>query len=96
MLHSRPDSYAAIRLARQEAKFRGVGLIAVMAHTGEGTLGAPAARPLSVRSASEEQKVAESALRATVREALGPEEETMEERTVTGMPGRRWWIWPGL
>ena len=84
-----PDSYAAIRLAREEAKFRAVGLIAVMAHSSEGALGAPAARPLSTfRSAGEEQKLAESALRAAVREALGPEEETVEERTVTGVPGR--------
>ena len=42
-----PDSYAAIRLAREEAKFRAVRLIAVMAHSSEGALGAPAARPLS-------------------------------------------------
>jgi nucleotide-binding universal stress UspA family protein len=68
-----PDSYAAIRLAREEANFRGVRLIAVMAHSGEGALGAPAARPLSTfRSTGEEQKLAESALRAAVREALGP------------------------
>jgi nucleotide-binding universal stress UspA family protein len=35
-----------------------------------------------------EQKLAESALRSAVREALGPEEETVEEHTVTGVPGR--------
>ena len=84
-----PDSYAAIRLAREEAKFRGVRLIAVMAHSGEGALGAPTGRPLSTfRSPGEEQNLAESALRSAVREALGPEEETVEERTVTGVPGR--------
>ena len=45
--------------------------------------------PLSTfRSPGEEQKLAESALRAAVREALGTEEETVEERTVTGVPGR--------
>jgi nucleotide-binding universal stress UspA family protein len=35
-----------------------------------------------------EQKLGVSALRSAVREALGSEEETMEEHTVTGVPGR--------
>jgi nucleotide-binding universal stress UspA family protein len=60
-----------------------------MAYSGEGALGAPAGRPLgSFRSPGEEEKLAESALRTAVREALGPEEEDVEERTVTGVPGR--------
>ena len=84
-----PDSYAAIRLAREEAKFRGVRLIAVMAPALRAPSARQAARPLSTfRSAGEEQKLAESALRTAVREALGPEEQTVEERTVTGVPGR--------
>ena len=48
----------------------------------------PRGRCSTFRSAGEEQELAESALRTAVREALGPEEETVEERTVTGVPGR--------
>src|SRR5437764_1386096 len=40
-------SRAAIALAAREARYRGAPLIAVQAYSGERTLGAPAARPLS-------------------------------------------------
>lgn len=84
-----PDSYAAIRLARREAGYRGVRLIAVMARGPEtSSLGAPAARPLSTRSAGEERKLAESTLRLAVHHALGTEDGSIECRVVTGVPGR--------
>jgi hypothetical protein len=34
-----PDSFTAIRLAKQEASYRGVGLAAVMAYISDSTLG---------------------------------------------------------
>jgi nucleotide-binding universal stress UspA family protein len=40
-------SQAAIRLAAQEARYRTAPLLAVMAYSGERTLGAPATRPVS-------------------------------------------------
>ncbi len=83
-----PDSFAAIRLARQEAAYRGVGLAAVMAYTSEGALGAPAARPLSVPVSRDEQhQLAESALRQAVRDALGGADD-VELRVVAGVAGR--------
>lgn len=84
-----PDAYAAIRLARREADYRGVRLIAVMARGPESSsLGAPAARPLSTRSAGEERKLAESTLRLAIHDALGGEDSSIERRVVTGVPGR--------
>ena len=83
-----PDSYAAIRLARQEAAYRGVGLAAVMAYTSDSALGAPAARPLATPSAPDEQRrAAEMTLRQAVRAALG-HEDGVEFRVVAGVPGR--------
>jgi|SRR5271166_3456753 len=84
-----PDSYAAIRLAHEEASYRGVRLVAVMAYSGDSALGAPAARPLSaLRSPGDEQKAAESMLRQTVRKAIGDEAEKVELLAVPGVPGR--------
>lgn len=83
-----PDSFAAIRLARQEAAYRGVKLAAVMAYTSEGALGTPAGRPLSVPGAPDEQRqLAESALRQAIRDALGDADD-VELRVVAGVPGR--------
>ncbi len=83
-----PDSFAAIRLARQEAAYRGVGLAAVMAYTSEGALGTPAGRPLSVPGTPDEQRqLAESALRQAIRDALGDADD-VELRVVAGVPGR--------
>ncbi len=83
-----PDSFAAIRLARQEAAYRGVGLAAVMAYTSEGALGTPAGRPLSVPGTPDEQRqLAESALRQAISDALGDADD-VELRVVAGVPGR--------
>jgi nucleotide-binding universal stress UspA family protein len=84
-----PDSYAAIRLAREEAKFRNARLVAVMAHGSESAFGAPAARPLSSpRSPQEQNKIAEATLQQAVKEALGGEDGEVELRAVMGLPGR--------
>jgi nucleotide-binding universal stress UspA family protein len=83
-------SRAAIRLAAQEADYRGAELIAVMAYSGERVLGAPAARPVStLRTPDEEQIVAEAALRDAVFDALGDQAEKVQLRTVLGLAGRR-------
>jgi nucleotide-binding universal stress UspA family protein len=83
-------SRAAIRLAAQEADYRGAELIAVMAYSGERVLGVPAARPVStLRTPDEEQIVAEAALRDAVFDALGAQAEKVQLRTVLGLAGRR-------
>lgn len=83
-----PDSYAAIRLAREEASLRGTDLVAVMAYSGEGALGAPAARPLSTpRSPAEDQELAESTLGTVVKAALGDDGGVIL-RVEAGSPGR--------
>lgn len=83
-----PHSYAAIRLAKQEADYRGTGLAAVMAYTSDSALGTPAARPLATPSAPDEQRqVSESTLRQTVTEALGAD-DGVELRVVAGAAGR--------
>jgi nucleotide-binding universal stress UspA family protein len=83
-----PDSYAALRLAQQEAAYRGVGLTAVMAYASDIALGTPAGRPLSIPLSPDEQREsAESTLRTAVREALGST-DGVALRVVTGVPGR--------
>jgi nucleotide-binding universal stress UspA family protein len=83
-------SRAAIRLAAQEADYRGAELIAIMAYSGERVLGAPAARPVAtLRTADDEQIVAEAALRDAVFDALGDQAEKVQLRTVLGLAGRR-------
>ena len=65
-------SSAAIRLAAREARYRSAPLLAVMAYSGETTLGAPAARPVAtLRTAADERVIVEETLRDVVREALG-------------------------
>jgi nucleotide-binding universal stress UspA family protein len=85
-----PDSHAAIRIAWEEASLRGVTLVAVMAYSSaEGTLGAPAARPLATpRSPAEDRALAESTLRSVVKAALGPDDGGIESRVEAGAPGR--------
>jgi len=81
------NSHAAIRLAREEANFRGVPLAAVMAYT-EGAAGSPAGRPLSTpRTPDEQRKIAESTLRQAVAEALRGEDGGVELRAEAGSPG---------
>jgi nucleotide-binding universal stress UspA family protein len=83
-------SRAAIRLAAEEARYRGAQLIAVMAYSGERALGAPAARPVAtLRTADDERIVAEAALRDAVVAALGDQAEKVQLRTVLGLAGRK-------
>ena len=78
-----------IKMAAQEARYRDVPLIAVMAYSGERTLGAPAVRPAAgLRTAGEERLAAESALRDAVADALGDDADMVELRTVLGLAGR--------
>jgi nucleotide-binding universal stress UspA family protein len=82
------NSHAAIRLAREEADFRKVPLVAVMAYTAEGGLGAPAGRPIATPLGPEEQrKIAESILRQAVAKALDGQDADVELRTLPGSPG---------
>ena len=81
---------AAIRLAAEEAYYRGAELIAVMAYSGERALGVPAARPVgTLRTADDERIVAEAALRDAVFDALGDQAEKVQRRTVLGLAGRK-------
>ena len=82
-------SRATIKVAAQEARYRAAPLIAVMAYSGERPLSAPALRPVAtLRTASEERDVAESALRDAVVDALGDDADKVELRTVLGLAGR--------
>jgi nucleotide-binding universal stress UspA family protein len=84
------SSRSAIKLAAQEAGYRGADLIAVMTYSGERALGAPATRPVAtLRTADEERIVAEAALRDAVFDALGDQAERVQLRTVLGLAGRR-------
>ena len=57
-------SRMAIRVAAQEARYRQAPLIAVLAYSGERTLGAPAAQPLATLGTGGDQRgAAESHLR---------------------------------
>jgi len=83
-----PDSFAAIRLAKQEAAYRGVGLAAVMAYISDSTLGTPAARPIATPKAVDEQrKTAESSLRQAIADALGSD-DGVALQVEAGVPGR--------
>jgi nucleotide-binding universal stress UspA family protein len=84
------SSRNAIRQAGREARYRDAGLLAVMAYSGERTLGAPATRPVStLRTAEDERLAAETALRDAVADALGDQAEGVELRTVPGLAGRK-------
>jgi nucleotide-binding universal stress UspA family protein len=83
------SSRAAIRLAAEEAEYRGAELIAVMAYSGERALGVPAVRPLATRTADDERIVAEAALRGAVFDALGDQADKVQLRTVLGLAGRK-------
>jgi nucleotide-binding universal stress UspA family protein len=83
------DSDAAIRLALQEARYRGTGLLGVMAYGSDNALGAPAARPVSTLPAATEQgEITEVTLRHAVEAALGDLPADVELRAVQGNPGR--------
>ena len=81
-------SSTAIRLARQEAAYRGVGVTAVMAYISDSTLGTPAARPIATpRTLDEQRKDAEFSLRQAVVDALGSD-DGVALRVESGVPGR--------
>jgi len=81
-------SRSAIRLAAEEAGYRGAELIAVMAYCGELALEAPGGGPVAaLRTADDERAVAEAALRDTVADALGDQAEKVQLRTVLGSRG---------
>jgi len=83
-------SLTAIQLAAREASYRGAPLIAVVAYSGERSLGAPAARPVaSLRTGDGNRIAAESVLRDAVRDALGAQADAVELRTVQGVAGRK-------
>jgi hypothetical protein len=78
-------SRAAIRLAAQEARYRNALLLAVMAYSADGALGAPGGRPLAVlRDTDEERLVVESTLRDTVLDALGDQAQGVAVQAVPG------------
>src|SRR5690348_16238141 len=85
------SSRTAIRMAAQEARYRGAKLIAVMAYSGERALGAPAVRPVAtLRTADDDRIVAEAALRDAVYSALGDDQaDKVQLRTVLGLAGRK-------
>src|SRR5690348_17885892 len=84
------SSRTAIRMAAQEARYRGAKLIAVMAYSGERVLGAPAVRPVAtLRTADDDRIVAEAALRDAVYSALGDQADKVQLRTVLGLAGRK-------
>ena len=83
-----PDSVEAIKLAKQEASYRSVGLTAVMAFISDTTLGTPAARPIATPKAQDEQRTAtEVMLRQAVAKALGSDDGVMLQ-VEPGVPGR--------
>jgi hypothetical protein len=82
------SSRAALRLAAQEADYRGATLIAIMAYGSNPVLGAPAARPLATsHNADDERLVAESALRDAVADALGDQADRVQQLAVAGPTG---------
>jgi nucleotide-binding universal stress UspA family protein len=82
-------SYAAIRLAREEADLRNARLVAVMAHGSDSAFGAPATRPLTTpHTPAEQAKIVEATLQQAVKKALGGDDANVELRAVVGLPGR--------
>ena len=83
-------SQAAIRIAAEEARYRQAPLIAVMAYSGERTLGALAGQPVAtLATGGDQQTAAESSLRKLVIEALGKRADHVELRVVAGIAGRQ-------
>jgi len=83
-------SRAAIQVAAAEARYRQAPLIAVMAYSGERTLGGTAGEPAaSPGTGGDERSAAESSLRNLLAEALGNQADHVELRVVTGIAGRQ-------
>ncbi len=84
------NSHAAIRLAAQEAAYRQVPLIAVMAYSANRLLGAPGGQPVAtLGTGADERAAAESSLREAVADALGPQADQVQLRVMAGVPGRQ-------
>jgi nucleotide-binding universal stress UspA family protein len=82
------DSRTAIRLAAQEALYRGTTLIAVMAYPAERGW-SPAVKPAAASlTRTEDLAVAEDLLREAVSDALGDAAGRVEHRVVADLPGR--------
>jgi nucleotide-binding universal stress UspA family protein len=82
-----PGSHTAIRLALQEAQFRNVPLIAVMAFAGESMMTSTPTRPASRLNTAEERTITEGTLRQVVQDALGEHAAGVDTRVVQGVPG---------
>lgn len=83
-----PRSHSAVQVAAQEARYRDMPLMAVMAYSAQGPLGAPAARPLStLRTSADERAASEAMLDDTIRLVLGAQAGEVRQRVVPGMAG---------
>lgn len=84
-----PRCRPAIRAAAQEARYRGTGLIAIMAYQSPPALAAPAGRPpATLRTLDTDRVAAEVKLAAEVDGALGEAASEVQARAVSGLPGR--------
>jgi len=85
------DGTLAIKLAAAEADYRQVPLVAIMAYSSGGTVGAaPAARPIStLRTGDDDRAVAEPQLQDEVQAALGEQAGRADLRTLPGLAGRK-------
>jgi nucleotide-binding universal stress UspA family protein len=80
----------AIRLAAQEARYRGTALIAVMAYSSDRAVRSPSGQSLNaVQTGGDERSMAESSLRHAVCEALGNQADDVELRVLAGTAGRQ-------
>jgi nucleotide-binding universal stress UspA family protein len=82
---------SAIRLAAQEARYRGTALIAVMTYSGDRAVRGPVGQPMAtVQTGDDERTMAETNLRHAVCEALGSKQAAAVELRVTaGTAGRQ-------
>lgn len=81
---------SAIRLAAQEARYRGTALIAVMAYSGDRAVRNPSGQPIAMVQTGDERALAESSLRHAVCEALGAAKaKDVELRVQAGTAGRQ-------
>jgi nucleotide-binding universal stress UspA family protein len=80
----------AIRLAAQEARYRGTALIAVMTYSGDRAVRGPSGQHLAtVQTGGDERAIAETTLRNAVSEALGSQACDVELRVTAGTAGRQ-------
>jgi nucleotide-binding universal stress UspA family protein len=83
-----PRSHSAVRVAAQEARYRAVPLVAVMAYSAQGALSAPAARPLStLRTGADERAASEAILADVIRDVLGAQTRDVGQMVVPGVAG---------